>query len=146
MTDSTASAPAPPKTRLNMAACYGAVSRCTPEEYNDLYARADSATRARLTRCMAERQGVAKPQSTASKRARTVNFAVGAFYGSLHQSRAAQKAVQAELTAMREIGNPVAMQLVSILTELEMTEHRLAACITKIKSATATLSQLRKQK
>lgn len=146
MTDTTTPAPASPKTRLNMAACYGAVSRCTQEEYNDLYARADSATRARLTRCMAERQGVAKPQSFASKRARVINFAVGSFYGSLHQCRAASVAVNDELARTEEADVVRKYQLAFILVELSVAERTLASCIGGVKSATATLSQLRKQK
>ena len=42
---------AEPKTRLNMAACYNKVTHISQQEYEELYARCDSATRRRLTLC-----------------------------------------------------------------------------------------------
>lgn len=138
------------KVRLNMAACYNKVSHISQQEYEELYARCDSATRRRLTLCYKQVTLTRVPQSAASKRASVVNFAVGALYGAQQQCRAAKEAIRANEAALASLPFSKAAgqlaKLAGMRSEFAELEDSIHDAIVFIKHQASVLTELRNQK
>ena len=141
---------AKPKTRLNMAGCYAAINLMSEQEYKELYARCDKATRRRLTICWKQRHGTDVPQSAASKRASAVNFALGALHGAQFQCRAAKEAIRANEDALASLPfsqtHKQMAKLAGMRSEFAELEDNINDAIVFIKHQASVLTELRKQK